>query len=72
MFIGASYRAFWYDLAIFSQLFYAAVFRQNKNPAEALKMAKKQYPRTFRGRHFIEVYKSRKKRKPPKKAGGQQ
>ena len=57
LFIGANYRAYWYDLAIFSQLFYTAIFRQNKNARQAVRSAKRHYPRKFRGKHFIEVWK---------------
>jgi len=57
LFIGATHRTFWYDLAIFSQLFYMSIFRENKNALEAVRSAKKQYPKTFRGKHFIRVWK---------------
>jgi hypothetical protein len=57
LFIGAIYRAYWYDLAIFSQLFYTGIFRENKNALQAVKDAKKHYPKTFRGKHFIKVWK---------------
>jgi hypothetical protein len=62
LFIGANYRAYWYDLAIFSQLFYTSIFRENKNALQAVKRAKRQYPRMFRGKHFIEVWKPRIKK----------
>ncbi|MFQ6091786.1 MAG: hypothetical protein ACE5OR_03745 [bacterium] len=57
LFIGANYRAYWYDLAIFSQLFYNCIFRENKDALQAVRRAKKQYPKEFRGRHFIKVWK---------------
>jgi len=57
LFIGAIHRAYWYDLAIFSQLFYTAIFRENRNALQAVRRAKRQYPRTFRGKHFIDIWK---------------